>query len=154
MRRTSHPIAQPRTYDAGNLRKFAENKELHPQSSRSRPIGSTWIQTKVVTKTHVIKIVRQLWCRSRHTDPRKDAQAQVPHSHGATPVPRLTVSHKVLSSEDQNGIKNTSEDGDHRVVSHPVQNMYWIIVFFKSSKAKQGSEICESVHSKGVWEAT
>lgn len=88
----------------------------------------------------MIKIVRQLWCRSRHTDPRKNAQAQVPHSHGATPVPRLTVSHKVLPSEDQNGIKNTSEDGDHRVVSHPVQNVYWIIVFFKSSKAKKGQK--------------
>mmetsp|Transcript_86991 Transcript_86991/g.130436 ORF Transcript_86991/g.130436 Transcript_86991/m.130436 type:complete len:109 (-) Transcript_86991:344-670(-) len=56
------------------LRKFAENEKLNPQSSRARPIGRPWVQAKIVAKRHKVEIVYQVGQSSEHPKPREETQ--------------------------------------------------------------------------------
>jgi hypothetical protein len=119
---------------SSNLRKLAKNKKLNPQARRARSISRPGIQAKTVAKRHVIKVVHQMRKSSEHSKPREQTQTQVPHSHRSAPVPRRTITHCVLSQNDQKSVSNDREHGQHRVFTHPLQDRDWIIFGFEPTR--------------------
>jgi hypothetical protein len=89
--------------------------------------------------------MHQLGQCTEHSDPREQAQAEVPKGHTSTPIPSWPVAHHMLSPENQNTIGSHSKDGDHGVVPHPVQQWDGVIFLFESEciSQQQGTDLYE-----------
>ena len=94
------------------------------------------VQAQIVSEARVIQIVQKLWRRSEHSDPRKDAQREIPQGHDASQVPSGSVFHEVLATKDENRIRRNGKDGDDRVISHPFQHRNGVVFLFEPGQHK------------------
>ena len=74
--------------------------------------------------------MHQLRQCSGHTNPGKYTQSKVPKCQCSSPAPSRPRAEIPLSKSDEKSIKGHSDYGDHRTVSHPIENRDGVVILF------------------------
>ena len=116
--------------EKSNLRKLGKNKELHPQSGAATSVGTTGIQTEVITQRHVVHVVKEVRSRTDHANKGKNGEKCVPSGQGVAVVQSLALGEISASPNNAQSVECYSENGDPGVVLHPTQDGNGVVVLF------------------------
>ena len=95
------------------------------------------VQAQIVSEARIVQVVKQLWHCSEHSDPRKNAQREIPTGHEASEIPCRPVFHEILAAKDETRVRQNGYNRNYRVVTHPFQHRDGIIFLLESEEARQ-----------------
>lgn len=119
------------------VRHFWETEHLNPKSGCSWSEVRFRVKTKVFCDGIVSKVVNQLGKSSDKPNGGKGRQEQVPYRHGTTAIPSRLVFKAIPSIDNADSIERNGNNGQPRIVDHPITKRDGIIVQFKAIKNKK-----------------
>jgi hypothetical protein len=114
-----------------NVRELGQDEELDPKSGAAAPVARARVGAQVVPEGHVGDVMKELGRRSEHPQEGEGRQEQIPRRHGLAPVPARPVGEVLLTSHNQDTIKDARPNGNHWMALHPAKDGSGIIVLFE-----------------------
>ena len=113
-----------------NVRKFRQDKELHPQ-----PGGSTAIRRFGVKAQNFVPLigcyhVPQPRCRAGKSNGGKGRQGKIPGRQNVPPVPSIALGKIFLPGHNQGAVQDTKSQRNDGMIHHPISDRYGIVIGF------------------------